>query len=127
MMPGIEQELTHEGAPEIAVGQFHQQQVAEIPDVAQKGQIVGALPLVLNLGGIAQPHLGLSDQVERGIGQRDIFFQHRRMAAPFRNPVAEDQRVVAHPQQELHQFVLVHIRHHICPASSGMSKNVGWR
>ena len=92
--------------------------------VAQEGEVVGAPLLPLDLGGKSQPHLRLADQVERGVGQRDVLLQHGGVAAPLADPVAEDQRVVSHPQEELEQGSPFH---HMCPASSGMSKKLGWR
>jgi hypothetical protein len=45
----------------------------------------------------------LSQQVERHVGERHVLFQGRRMAAPFRQPVAEDERVVGAAQRVEHQ------------------------
>ncbi len=41
----------------------------------------------------------LPDQVERQIGKAKIDLQRRRMPAPFAQPLAEDQRVIAEPQK----------------------------
>ena len=41
----------------------------------------------------------LADEVEREVGEAEVDFEHRRMAAPFAEPLAEDQRVVAEAQQ----------------------------
>ncbi len=41
----------------------------------------------------------LPDQVEREVGEAEVDLEHRPMAAPFAEPLAEDQRVVAEPQQ----------------------------
>ncbi len=41
----------------------------------------------------------LPDQVERQVREAEIDLQHRRMAAPFAQALAEDQRVVAEPKQ----------------------------
>ena len=57
----------------------------------------------------------LANKIQRGVGQRDVLFQGRPMAAPFRNPVAQYQRSVALAEQELKK------RHHMFPASSGKS------
>ena len=128
-MPGVEQELAHQGAAEVAVGHLAQEHVAEIPYVAQEGEVVSGSAFALHFTGKAKPHLGLADQVQRGVGQRDVLFQHRCVAAPFADPVAEDQSVVPHPQQELAKrvFLVNRGRHYIAPTSSGMSKKVGWR
>ena len=85
-----------------------------------------------------------------------VLLQHRAVAAPFRDAMSKDQRVVAHPAQpvekgglkvDILQMRIValrrggafgqrdHIRrrhvrqrrHYMCPTSSGISKNVGWR
>ena len=128
-MPGVEQELAHQGAAKVAVWNLAQQHIAEIPGVAQEGEVVGGFAFTLHFTGKAKPHLGLADQVQRGVGQRDVLFQHRCVAAPFADPVAEDQGVVPHPQQELAKrvFLVNRGRHYIAPTSSGMSKKVGWR
>ena len=126
-MPAVEQELAQDGLAEIAIGLLHQQHVAEVPDVAQHGKVIRAAALAFNLSRKAQPHLRLPDEVQRDIGQRDIFLQRRRVAAPFADPVAQHEGVVAHPAQKFEQLALVHLRHHMAPTSSGMSKKVGWR
>jgi hypothetical protein len=123
-VPRVEEELAQDRAPEIAVGLLDQQEVAEIPRVAEEGEVVRAPPPALHLAREAEPHLRLPDEVERDVGQRDVLLEDGRMAAPLADPVAEDQRVVPHPQEELEERV---VPHHMCPASSGMSKKLGCR
>jgi len=43
----------------------------------------------------------LSEQVERGVGQRDVLLDHRAVAAPLRQPLSEDQRAVAEAKHVL--------------------------
>ena len=50
-MERVKQALPHQGLAKIAVGLFHQQQVAEIPDVAEHGQIIGRAPGAFYLSG----------------------------------------------------------------------------
>ncbi|NRQ27757.1 hypothetical protein XMG7_003240 [Aliiroseovarius sp. xm-g-7] len=119
-MEGVKEELAHQGLAEIAVGQLGQEHVAEIPCVAQEGEVVGGFAFALHFGGIAEPHLGLADEVKRGVGERDVLFENRRVAAPFGHAVAEDQGVVALTQQELQQKGFID-SHYICPTSSGIS------
>jgi hypothetical protein len=127
-----------QGPAEVAVRLLDQQQVAEAAGVAQEGEVVGAASLAFQLAGESQPQLGLADQVQRHVGERDVLLQHRRVAAPLRHPVAEDQAVVAEPERVFERRVrgqrvpgrnlgLRRNRHHIGPTSSGMSKKVGWR
>ena len=126
-MPGVKQELTHQCPAKILVWDFHQQHVAEIPDIAQKRQIVSGFAVALNLTRQAQPHLGLTNQIQCGIGQGNVLFKNRRMATPFADPMTQDQGIVAHTQQELKQGLIICERgcHYIAPTSSGMSKKVG--
>ncbi len=67
VVPGVEQELPHQRMAEIAVRTLADQQVAEIPGVAQIGQVVGRAALPLDLAGQAQPKLRLADQVQRHV------------------------------------------------------------
>ena len=63
------------------------------------------------------------DQVERDVGRGKVFFQHRRMAAPFRQAMAEDQVVIGDTQKEGDERLPVDGcdgAHHMCPTSSGI-------
>ena len=82
------EELPHHGAREIAVRLFQQQQVAVLPDVAQIGELVLVVALAFDLGRIGIEFARLAEQIEAHIGERHVLFQHRRMAAPFRQPMA---------------------------------------
>ena len=100
---GRVEELPHHGAGEIAVRLFQQQQIAVLPDVAQIGELVLVVVLALDLGGVGIELARLAEQIEAHIGERHVLFQHRRMAAPFRQPMAEDQRIVGAAQRVEHQ------------------------
>ena len=67
----------------------------------------------------------LTRQIEADIGERHVLFQHRRVAAPLRQPVSQNQRVVGAAQRVQHQRRFVDRdrgdSHHICPTSSGTS------
>ena len=121
---GIEQ-LPHQSLGEIAVGLLDQQQVAVLPDVTQVCELVLVILLAFDLGGIGVELARLADEVERDVGERHVLFQHRRMPAPFRQPVTEDQRIVGAAQGVEHQRCFgdlgVGARHHMCPTSSGTS------
>ena len=47
------------------------------------------------VAGKTQEQIRLPHQIERDIGEREIDLQHRRMAAPLAQPLAEDEAVVA--------------------------------
>ncbi len=44
---------------------------------------------------------GMTDQVERDVGHRDVFLENRAVAAPLAQPMAEDEAVVTQSQQVL--------------------------
>ena len=82
--------------------------------------------------GKTEPESGLSDQVERHVGHRDVVFESRGMAAPLGDPVAENEAGVAHSPQERPQTGSLPGGHgpgadHMCSTSSGTSKKDGWR
>src|SRR5712692_6020304 len=95
---GIE-ELPDDGDGEIAVGLLDQQDVAEIVGVAQIGERILVAALALDRAGISVERARLADEVERDIAQRQLLLEQRRMADPFREAVAEDERVVGEPQR----------------------------
>ena len=79
---------------EVPVGLLDQQAILKIEHIAVEGEPVG-------IARGAEQKGRLADQVEREVGEADIDFEHRRMAAPLAEPLAEDQRVVAEAQQIL--------------------------
>ena len=122
LLPGREQELPRHGLGEIAIGLLDQQAIAEIEHVAMEGERVAVPAPALRP---RRPHeeMGrLADQIEAHIGEAEIDLDARRMAAPFAEPLPEDQAVVAEPQQRLEQHLVVrNRRHQMCFTSSGMS------
>ncbi len=119
------EKLPHNSAGEITVWLFDQQKVAILPDVAQISVLIFVVARVFDLGGIGVEFACLPDQVEAHIGERHVLFHHGRMAAPFRQAMPEDQRIVSPAQHVKHQRTLSDLdrcdRHHICPTSSGTS------
>ena len=51
--------------------------------------------------GVAEQRARLADQVERHVGQGDVFFEHRRVPAPLTQALTEDQAGVADAQHIL--------------------------
>ncbi len=112
MLPGRKQKLPSDRLPEIAVRLLHQQAILEIENVAAERQLVG-------IAGLAQKQRRLTDQVESEIGEGQVDLERRRVPAPFAQPLAEDQRVIAEPLQVVDARRVR--RRHICFTSSGMS------
>ena len=48
----------------------------------------------LELAGVREQQARLPEQIQRNIRQRQVLFEHRRMPAPFREPLAEDEGAV---------------------------------
>ena len=69
--------------------------------VAEIGELVGVAPLALDLARERQPEPRLADQVEGDVGEGDVLLQHRGVAAPFGQAVAEHEAAVAQAQQVL--------------------------
>jgi hypothetical protein len=111
---GVEK-LTQNRHREIAVGLLDQQQMTIGALASQIGERILVAPLPLHLARIGVERARLTYEVEAHIGERHVLFEHRRMAAPFRQAMAEDQRVVGAAQQIGEQG------HHMCPTSSGTS------
>jgi hypothetical protein len=98
------------------VRQFEQRVVAELVRVAEIGQLVFGHVAALERGNQLVQQAGLADQVEADVGQRDVFFKNRAVAAPFGIALAEHHGVVGEVQQ-----VIDGGAHYMCPTSSGIS------
>ena len=115
---------------EIAVRLLDQQHVAEVARVAQKGELVVVAALAFDLAGEVQPELRLADQVERDVGERDVFLQRRRMPAPFGQAMPEDQALSPRPQRRYsnrRQSRRCASAITCAPLLPASSKKVGWR
>src|SRR5688500_16211043 len=99
MLPGREQKLPRDGPPEVAVGLLDQQAVLKIEHVAVEGERIAITAFAFARTRFAEQMGRLPNQVEREVGQAEIDLERRRVTAPFAEPLAEDQRVVAKPQQ----------------------------
>ncbi len=110
LVPVREQNLSGNGLREIAVRLFDQKAVVEIEHVAAKGQRIGIAAFAFRVGRHAQEVRRLPDQVETDIGERQIDLQHRRMTAPFRKTLAEDECVIAQTNGMVKALV-THVRH----------------
>ena len=96
-VPGIHQVLAGNGVGEAAVWLLHQQDIAELAFVAAKRQRV-FIALAFPFRGIGQEIARLAQQVETDIGEREVNFQLRRVAAPGAEALGEHQTVVAQTQ-----------------------------
>jgi hypothetical protein len=67
------------------------------------------VPGAFDAAGMRQHGAALADQVQRHVGQRDVFLQHRRVAGPFGDALAQDQRGVADAQQVLQLGAVAHL------------------
>jgi hypothetical protein len=97
-----------------------QQAVHVVALTAQEGEVVLAAALALEFAGMGIERAGLAEQVETHIGKRQILFEDRRVAAPFRQAVAEDKASSAISRMA-GRCASFGVGHHICPTSSGMS------
>jgi len=84
---GIKQKLPHHCLAKIPIWTFNQNRISKIPCITQHRQIIGAAPCAFDLGRKSQPHLRLSQEIKRNVGQGDIFFDNRRMTTPFADAV----------------------------------------
>ena len=134
MLECRDQQMARDGPGEIAIGLLDQQAIAVIEHVAVECERVGVSPRAFRLARRREQQGCLADLVEREVGEAQIDLDRRRVAAPFAEPLPEDQRVVAQPQQivetrrigpadALLDIFLNHRkrRHQICVTSSGTS------
>ena len=105
--PGVEEELAHDGAAEFAVGELDQLDVAVVDGIAEIGQGVLVALFPLDLAGQMEEVRRLPDEVERDVGERDVLLEDGAVAAPFGQPVTQDQAIVAQPEQILEEGVLL--------------------
>ena len=92
---------------EVAARQLDERAVAEVALLAQERELVLVVRLAAELSleaACAREHgARLADQVERHVGEGDVLFDDRRVAAPFAETLGEDQAGVADAQQVLHR------------------------
>ncbi len=90
MLPRREQELPRHRLREIAVGLLDQPAILPVQNITVKSQLVGIARQPEEIGRLA-------NQVERHVGQAEVHFQRRRVAAPFAQPLAQNERIITQP------------------------------
>jgi hypothetical protein len=68
-----------------------------------KGELVAIASPALHLAGIAEKVSRLADEVERQVGEAEIDLDRRRVPAPLRQALTEDEAVVAEPKRIFEQ------------------------
>ena len=87
--------MPRHGAGEITIFVFDQQKVAELHGFTHIGEVILAAIAAIRLACQTQEDAGVANVVEGDVGERDVLFEHRPMAAPFRQTVAEDEVAIA--------------------------------
>jgi len=97
---GAVEELANHGVCEVAVWLLDEQAVPPRPLGAEIGQLV--LGLARGRADLLIQRPRQPDLVEPDIGERQVFLGRRRVAAPLREAVAQDQRVIGPAQKPQH-------------------------
>src|SRR5206468_2865084 len=82
MLPGRIEQMARDRLREVAVGLLDEQAISEIEHVTAECELVG-------VSGGAEEQVRLADQIEGKIGEAEVDLEHRRMAAPFSEPLSE--------------------------------------
>ena len=85
-----------------------------------KASLSASRPSPSSCAGVAQEMRRLADQVEADVGERQVDFQHRRMAAPLRQPLAEDQASSPSRSGVVEAAAAAVARHQMCFTPSGI-------
>src|SRR5205085_10632726 len=88
---------------EIAVRLLDQPAIAESENVAAEGERVVVPPLPFRLAGEIEEMGRLADEVEGDVGEAEVDFHRRRVAAPLGEALAEDQGIVAQAEEIFEQ------------------------
>ena len=104
MLPGRVEEMAGNGLREISIRLLDQQAVAEIKYVAMERKSIGVAALAFYFAGEIEEMRRLPDQIETDVGEGEVDFQHRRMAAPVRQPLPKDQRIIAQAKSVMETF-----------------------
>ena len=68
------------------------------PCSRRKARSSSVRPAALHLARVAQQQAGLSDEIERHVGEPQILLEHGSMSDPFPEPLPENQAEIAEPQ-----------------------------
>ena len=92
---GREEQLSGDGAREVAVGLLDELHVAEFALVAQVRELVLGAAGALDLAGEVSNMPRLAEQIQADVGERDVLLEHRSVADPLAEPLRERPGVVA--------------------------------
>jgi hypothetical protein len=93
--------VAHGGVCEVAAWQFRECDVEELALLAQIGELIFIEARFAQTARMREQSAGLAEQIQRDVGQGDVFFECRRVAAPFAEAVRPDQAGVCQAQDGL--------------------------
>ncbi len=98
-LEGADQQLPGHRPTEVAVGQLHELDVAELPLVTPVREVVLGPPAAVELAGPCEQRARLTQQVKADVEQGDVLLDRRPAGGPLPQPLGQHQRVVTQPQR----------------------------
>src|SRR5206468_11966917 len=92
-------QLPNDRDSEIPPGDHDEKCVTVVDRVSKIRERVGISSFALDGPSAAEKQRGLTDEIERDVGERDVFLENRRMPAPLREAVAEHEPVIAKSEE----------------------------
>jgi hypothetical protein len=92
----------------IAVGLLGEGEVQELRRLPQIGEIVFRAAAAFELAGIGKQQAGLPDEIQRDIGEPQVFLERWRMPDPLRQPLAQHQAGIGKTEHVLAAQIVAH-------------------
>src|SRR5688500_1539670 len=96
----VEEKLPRDREREITARELDELNVAELNLLAKKRELVRGAAVPLRFRRQLKGAVRLPQEIERDVGQRDVFLEDGPVTAPLRKTVTENQPVVAEPETE---------------------------
>ena len=90
----VDNQLSRHGLGKVTDGQFVDQEITVLPAISQVGYVIFAAAPAFQFTRIGIKHSCPANQVKRHIGQCQVFFQERGIAAPFGQSMTQRQGVI---------------------------------
>jgi hypothetical protein len=100
----VEQKLSYDRYRKISNRQLDDLKIPIVDRFTEVSQRVFVAIFAFSFAGNMQIETCLTDQIERDVGESNVFLENRRVPAPFRQAMSKNETIIAKPEEILEEI-----------------------
>jgi hypothetical protein len=100
----VEQKLSHDSDGKVSDRKLDDLKIPIVDRFTEISERVFVAPFAFRLSRKMQIEACLTDQIERDVGESNVFLENRRVPAPFRQAMSKNETIIAKPEEILEEI-----------------------